>query len=325
MRTVGESDTPLQKLLVTVQREDGLVRRAIKLARYLFMPLAVVFILYAVWSARDLLGVVLEGANYVWVVVSLAVWTTLHFVVPLFDRAILHELNAGVPYSTLRRIYFTRLPTKYLPGGIWHNVTRLIDLNRAEVPRHQLTTLAVLQISIPASVAFIVGGIVVATTQSSSRWALIGAFAAASASIVLIATPYVLNRSALRNQANLRIPGYVTGVAVTTIFWVAAASAFYIYLAAYSIFPDGTSPLDVGGAYLMAWGTGFISIFTPQGFGVFEATAATLVPTITEFQVMVAIVAGFRIVVLASDVAAWLASRTWHHFKGERDSHHATH
>lgn len=281
-------------------------QRALAVARTVFMPLAVAFIAYVAWSSRDLLSSVLRDANPTLVAVAVALWFTLHFNVPWFDLQIMRALGHGTGYGTLRDIYLSRLPTKYLPGGIWHNVSRLVDLNRVEVPKPFLTTLAILQIAVPASVAFLAGGSLLIATQGTTRWGFIGLVAALAAVVVVLVAPAVLNRTILRRRGRLETVGYLRAVGASAIFWIIASAAFVAYISAYSVVAPGTARAEVAGSYLIAWGTGFISLFTPQGFGVFEVTAATLLPSLAEFRLVVTIVAGFRLVVLAADALGWV-------------------
>ncbi len=76
--------------------------------------------------------------------------------------------------------------------------------------------------------------------------------------------------------------------------------------------PDGVSPLVVPGAYMVAWGVGWLAVFAPQGVGVFEVTLAS---TLGAASAGVALVlGGYRVIVLARDLlaagtAAWLHRR----------------
>jgi hypothetical protein len=72
----------------------------------------------------------------------------------------------------------------------------------------------------------------------------------------------------------------------------------------------GASPLlDVAGAYLFSWGIGYISLFAPQGIGVFEAVAGNMLVTPMSFGEMAALIAGFRIISLVADGVVWGVSR----------------
>lgn len=309
----------LSKANKVLERFRGPARTVLAWSRYLFTPLAIALLLYVAWSSRDLLGAVLGRASVGGLVAAVTLWSVLHVTVPLFDLSILKGLEDDTRYVTLLRIYLARLPAKYVPGGIWHNVTRLLDLNQAGVPRPYLTSLAILQILIPACLAFIIGGSLVYLDRGLTGWGWVGGASAAGSTLILFSAPSLLNRSVLRGRGHLPAMGYAYGALLAATTWIFAAVAFYTYISAYPTIELNSSMLDVAGAYLMAWGTGFISIFTPQGFGVFETTAASLLASTADFQVMIAIIAGFRLIILASDAMAWIASQAARRFLVPRE------
>jgi hypothetical protein len=57
---------------------------------------------------------------------------------------------------------------------------------------------------------------------------------------------------------------------------------------------------------LFSWGIGFISIFAPQGIGVFEVVAADLLRGVEPLMGIAAVIAGFRLIILTADAVAWL-------------------
>ena len=89
--------------------------------------------------------------------------------------------------------------------------------------------------------------------------------------------------------------------------WCIAATAFVIYLSAFPGLTLQAGPLESAGAYLFSWGVGFISIFAPQGIGVFEVVAADLMRGAGTLMSVAALLAGFRLIVLAADATVWAA------------------
>ncbi len=80
-----------------------------------------------------------------------------------------------------------------------------------------------------------------------------------------------------------------------------------IYLSAFPGLALQAAPLETAGAYLFSWGVGFISIFAPQGIGVFEVVAAELMRGDSAFMSVAALLAGFRLIILAADATVWVA------------------
>ncbi len=80
-----------------------------------------------------------------------------------------------------------------------------------------------------------------------------------------------------------------------------------IYLSAFPGLALQAAPLETAGAYLFSWGLGFISIFAPQGIGVFEVVAADLMRGAGTLMSVAALLAGFRLVILAADAVVFAA------------------
>jgi uncharacterized membrane protein YbhN (UPF0104 family) len=125
-----------------------------------------------------------------------------------------------------------------------------------------------------------------------------------------MASPPVVN-AALRLRAGdtapLRMswPALARFVGWTTLFWLWSAGVFALYVAA---FPGATEagPVTVAGAYMVAWGVGWLALFAPQGVGVFEVT---LVALVAGSGVGLAVVlVGYRAVILVRDLAGAAAA-----------------
>ncbi len=79
-----------------------------------------------------------------------------------------------------------------------------------------------------------------------------------------------------------------------------------IFVAAFPGLGLGANPGEIAGAYLFSWAVGFVSIFAPQGIGVFEVVAAELMSPAGTFMSVAALFAGFRLVILVADATVWV-------------------
>ena len=101
---------------------------------------------------------------------------------------------------------------------------------------------------------------------------------------------------------SLRRYGQVLGVMLT--FWIIGAASFTTFATGLGDEVFRAGPLQLGGAYLLAWGVGFVTIIAPQGVGVAEYVAATLLSGDLIVR-GIAIMASFRLVALCADLVAW--------------------
>lgn len=278
--------------------------RLVAALRWVFGPLALLFLVIAAWRAHDLLSAVLAQVQPAVLVLTVLLWALLHLLTPFFASMVLREMDAGIGYRTMLAIHVGRLPTRYLPGGVWHTVTRVMDLHRLGVGRSQLSVMVALENLVPLATALCIGGSFLYVAGGTAFPAL----GAAAAGLVLLAcTPVGLRHRALLAKRRLSQVAYVKLLGISTVFWLIAATSFACYWTAFPAIGEAVPTLRVYGVYLVAWAAGFVSIFAPQGIGVFEAVAGAFLGGALSFAGVAVLAAGFRVVILAADVLAYLA------------------
>ena len=100
-------------------------RRALRVAKLVFTPLALCFLVYVAWQARESFVEVLRNARPGWLAVAVCAWMAAHLCSALFTRAALLACGSRLDYSRSLHIHVARLPARYLPGGVWHTVARV--------------------------------------------------------------------------------------------------------------------------------------------------------------------------------------------------------
>jgi hypothetical protein len=277
-------------------------RRCLELVRTLLGPIALLFLAIAAWQSRDLAIDLLAQAEMIAIAVAILSWAGLHLLSPLLATMLLRDLGADVTYRMALDIHVRRLPTRYVPGGIWHTVSRVIDLNGHGVDRPRLATLLIVENTFPFALAAVLGG---TTWLTSGGRVAIGVAALVAGLLVLILAPYALLSKYLGTRVATPSLGVLARVALLqAVFWCVASSVFWLYWTALPN-PGSQSALLVGSAYLVSWAVGFVAVFAPQGLGVFEASIAGLLGSALPFVGVAVLAAGFRLVVLCADAIAW--------------------
>jgi hypothetical protein len=262
-----------------------------------FGPAALAFLAFAGWSSRDAFATILDGADPIRLVLAVALTGCLHLLSPLLTWRILHELGSDLSYRTLMKIHVRRLPARYLPGGIWHTVSRAVDIRALGVDRADLSTMLVLENVIPPAVALTGGGLALLVADEPTLLT-VGVSAAGVAS--LAAVPVAIR---IVRKRWLTPSAYVRLIGSSAAFWTVAAIAFVSYWSALPAARAGVSALEMGGSYLVAWTAGFVNVFAPQGIGVFEATIGALLQGRLTFANAAILAVGVRAVTLAADCA----------------------
>jgi len=306
-------------------RRDGLnwrapARTVLRWAKALFTPVAFACLAYFAWQARADLATLAGEASLPLLALAAIVWGLLHLLSPALAVFVLRACGSQVTWWQAFSTHAARLPARYVPGGIWHTVGRVIDHHQRGVrPRH-LAAFVVLENGLAAAVTLAVGGAVVFVTRGPDTLGLIAALTGLGGVIALPVIRVVLNARILRQPDQLSASAYASGIGVVVMFWVGATIAFLLYLNAFPSSTGGRSQIEMGGIYLFSWGVGFLSIFAPQGLGVFELVASELLKGGMGFMGLAALIGGFRLVVLAADLAVWCAYQALRPWIEERPS-----
>ncbi len=278
------------------------------------MPLALGFLALAAYGARDVIGGMLANARPGPLLLIILAWSLLHLLVPLTSWIVLNGLGTGIGYRTVLRIHVSRLPARYLPGGVWQTVSRVVDLHALGVTKAQLSVLVAMENLVPLAGALALGG----TFALIAGTGLLPAPAITAAGVVLgVSLPLAMRR--FIGKARLSLRHYLLAATTTMVFWLVAACAFVAYWSAFPSIPLGAGVAELAASYLLAWAAGFVAIFAPQGIGVFEAVAGLLLGGAVPLAGVAVMAAGFRAVTLVGDGIAYFAGLlvTWATARGE--------
>jgi hypothetical protein len=277
--------------------------------KVLFTPVAMGFLLYFGWHARHTLAAVFVQAKPGPLGVAVLLWVVLHLLSPLLPAMIFRAWGFPMGYARAFKIHAQRLPGRYLPGGIWHTVGRMVDYHGHGIPRRHLAAYVFLETAFPPAVTLLLGGIGLAVFRGMDEWGIAGLGAAIAAAAGIAFLPAVINRHFLKPPDRLPARAYYGAAATLCVYWSVAAAAFVCYMAAFPAVLTDTAWFQVAATYLFSWGVGYLAIFAPQGIGVFEFVAGKLLTAPISLGGMAALMAGFRLVVLAADVIIWSVSR----------------
>jgi glycosyltransferase 2 family protein len=281
---------------------SSMLRRLFAASRWIFGPAAVAFLVIAGVRARGAFHAVSLHTQLIPLITTVLLWASLNLFVPVFTWIVLRETGATISYGAILKIHVGRLPARYLPGGIWQTVSRMMDLHRLGIDRSQLSALVMLENLVPLSVALTLGGGCMLIAGDIKLLAL----AAMLVGLVLLAClPFLMRHRLLLHKRGFALRTYSIAALVTIAFWIVAASAFACYWYSFPTTLRDVSRLNVYGAYLLAWSAGFLSIFSPQGIGVFESVISLILKGALPFGEVAVLAAGFRAAMLAADIIAY--------------------
>lgn len=262
-------------------------------------------------------------AGYHWQVsVPLLVLAFLGFVAqtlsyPLIWRLVLRRLGYTLPLSKSTRIYLASEFVRYIPGNVWHVLTRILWVEREGVPK----SIGFVSMTVELVTKLAGGALVFAVTllfwprvdllghidllgsrEFGGSLALFVGLAAIPLLLVLLQPrllAWCLNQALkLLRKAPITLPLRYRDVVAVTFWWCGSWAigglAFFVLLMGVAG-ASGWSLLTVVlciGIYAIAWDIGFLSFITPSGLGFREAAIilllglAAVTPTVALATVM---------------------------------------
>lgn len=288
-------------------------------ARRLFIPIAVGFLAYSAYHASSSLAAMVATMSIPRLLAACLCWSAAQWVGPLATAAFARALGLPLSYRELSQISILRLPAKYLPGGIWQSVARHSAYRQKQVKNADSLTILVVEHLIALGVSATLGAGLLLGVENSAGVNRTLTWVVVAGLTLVILPPIWITTSWHRGTRSLVWMGLVVAAAV--LFWSLAASAFFAYWTA--VFdPQDADVIRIVSCYLLSWAAGFVAIFAPQGLGVFEWTAARLLPTTQALSVTVTAVAGFRLITIAGDLLTWVIGLAIAHY-GRRQSLHS--
>ncbi len=284
---------------------------AIRWSKRLFTPVALGFMIYLAYQHRETLVGQIRHADIGRLALGVVIWSLLYLLSGVFLRCLLKPLGKWPGYLNAVFISVNRLPARYIPGGIWHTIARAIDLGEYGIEKRILWALFIMENALAVAMAILIGGmlLILFGGQASFVYLVGGMMVAAFAGLILLRR--FINRYVLDAGQEVGLGSYLQLLAVIGVYWIGASSVFVLYVTA---FPDISSEINLlrtAGVYLFSWGIGFLAFFAPQGLGVFEYMAGQLMHSQQGLASIMILVAGFRLVVFAADVLAWVVMRVY--------------
>src|SRR6266852_8865944 len=210
----------------------------------------------------------------------------------LIWRAVLAGLGSHLGLRTCLRIYLASEFVRYIPGNVWHVLTRILWVGKYGVSRPVAFASMAIELITKLAAGMLVFSMSLLFWQdygkvgSLLRGSLLDILGVAGIIALFIGLhPRVLNgvlNWALRRmkrepiQLTLRYSDILFITLAWCASWIVAGSAFYILLLAlWPAAPLVAWPICIG-IYAIAWDIGFVSFITPSGLGVREAAIVGL-------------------------------------------------
>jgi uncharacterized membrane protein YbhN (UPF0104 family) len=210
----------------------------------------------------------------------------------LIWRSVLARLGSRLGLRLCLRIYLASEFVRYIPGNVWHVLTRILWVGKYGVSRPVAFASMTIELITKLAAGLLVFSISLLFWQdfgkvgSLLRGSLVDILGIASIIALFIGLHprflnSVLNWALLRMkrepiQLTLRYSDILFITLAWCASWIVAGTAFYVLLLAlWPAAPLLAWPICIG-IYAIAWDIGFVSFITPSGLGIREAAIVAL-------------------------------------------------
>ena len=268
----------------------------------LFLVCSIAFLVTVFFQNRADIVSIFTFASYSGLAIAILFWILATLVIPAIAFTILRDRKNSITFRTLLSIHLNRIPSKFLPGGVWQTFARVYDMNNLGIPKTDISLVVLYENSYSIILAAIVSTLGIYLFSSSELYSTLALVLFLGSIATIPLAIFFRKRSFI-----LSIAAYAQLTAVCTVFWLLAASSFYSYMAAIGLVTAEDQALLTSINYLFSYVVGFVSIFAPQGIGVFEVVYSELASSELPRTQLIIFVAGFRVLVMLSDMLTWLS------------------
>jgi glycosyltransferase 2 family protein len=284
-------------------RERG--RALLSGSRVLYTPLALAFLAYVIFSDEVGLRARLAQADS-WLIVKVFLLVACgHGFIVLCSYLLFRSQGAQPGLGQVWHIHVSRLPARYLPGGVWQTVSRALDFSAHGLARATILRVLILEMVLSTGLAAVLGVsllLAAGDLKGVSYLSIFLLFGIAE----LWAAPWLVSMLS-KDHPRFAAARYVAAIAAFALVWLLYGIAFYQFVGA--VLPGIDWPRAMG-VYLLSWAAGFLAFFAPQGIGVFEVVSSYLLTGELAAGVVASMFA-FRALTMLSDLGVWGIYRLW--------------
>jgi hypothetical protein len=276
-----------------LSRAFALLKRYKRLVQAAALLLIAAFVAASVWKSWSNISKYAWHVNYGLLVAAFALLVTQEVSYAFIWRGILLRMGARLDIVSSQRIYLGAEFVRYIPGNVWHVITRVLWAEQRGVPKAVGLASMVVELATKITAAALVFAVSLFFWPSAPvvsleipRIALIAAGAIGIPLLLAGLHPRVLTRALSYGLRKLKREPvsftlrYRDVLAITlywALSWIVAGAGFYLLVRSLVSTPlPGGALVIAMGIYAAGWDVGFLSFITPSGIGFREVVIAAL-------------------------------------------------
>ena len=276
-----------------MSRIFALFKRYKRVAQAAALLLIAAFVAASVWKSWSNISKYSWDVNYGLLIAAFALLVAQEISYAFIWRGVLRRMGSRLDIVASQRIYLGAEFVRYIPGNVWHVITRVLWAEQRGVPKAVGFASMVVELATKITAAALVFAASLffwpAAPVVSIQIPRVALIAAGAIGIPLLLSglhPAVLSRALRFGMRKLgREPvsfslRYRDILAVTLYWaasWLVAGAGFYLLVRSLVTTPlPGGALVIAMGIYAAGWDVGFLSFITPSGIGFRELVIAAL-------------------------------------------------
>lgn len=277
----------------------------LRVARRLYLPVVIAAFGWLIWSRWPTIVQILRQVKPGWLMAALGASVVTLVPQSWFWHRALRGFGEASSMGAVVVATCRALLTRYVPGGVWFAAGRAAILQRTGIGLPALAATGTVELAMSVSVALALGSTLLGASPDVPPWTR---WLGPALLVALVLGVPWMNRGIawLAHRRGTDLPRPLTRrmigqlIGINGVYWLVIGTVFWLYASGFGL--DAPVPATHG-AFMVAWGVGFLSPFAPQGLGVFEVILGSLLKG--DLADMIAIVGGFRGLMLVRDLVVW--------------------
>jgi hypothetical protein len=215
-----------------------------------------------------------------------------------------------IPWSLGTRLFFQAQIARYLPGGVWDMVGRLMLGSREGIGKRAMAASMGMEMGVQtlSGAIFLLAALILRTDMDVKMYLALGLAVMLGALIFLLPPVFTffVNKG-LKLLKKQPLDMQFTYLDIFFLFLLRLLGhglmglGFFLFTAGLTPIPLSQAPLIIS-AYIGAWLIGFLALMVPMGIGVREGAVVLLSSSVLPFGVATAAGVGYRLLIAIRDL-----------------------